>query len=63
MKLLISILCLMFPFAELLAQNAHDETLIGQRVWRVPPLPMEGEQIVYKDAVMLKGVSGNRSPA
>jgi hypothetical protein len=30
--------------------------LIGQRAWRVPPLPVEDGQLVYRDAVQLEGI-------
>ena len=57
MKQLISVLCLLLPFFQTLGQNTHDETLIGQRAWRVPPLPVEDGQIVYRDAIRLEGIS------
>jgi len=47
----------LFSFNVASAQNTHDQTLVGVRSWRVPPLPVQDGQIVYNGEVDLEGLS------
>ncbi len=53
-------LLLILPFFSLnvaSAQNTHDQTLVGVRSWRVPPLTVQGGQITYSGEVGLEGLA------
>lgn len=49
--LLFMLLLAFLPAAK--AQGSFDDSLIGRREWRVSPLFLENNQIVYKEEVML----------
>ena len=56
MKTLLFILCFITTYS-CGAQSNWDDTLIGKPIWKVKPLPLEGNDIVYKGQVVLAGYS------
>lgn len=42
------------------AQPGNEQLMIGKRLWRVPQIPLEKEEIIYKDRISLAGFSKDR---
>jgi hypothetical protein len=59
MKTLIFILCLVSAYG-CEAQGKWDDSLIGKPIWKVKPLPMEGNEIVYSGHINLNNYSKDR---
>jgi hypothetical protein len=57
MRYIILLACCFLLSLEVSAQSIEDTMLIGKRIWRVPQLPTDGNQIAYKGEVEMPGSS------
>jgi hypothetical protein len=55
MRYTLLIVCCLLAFSGIQAQDTGDNMLVNTRTWLVPKLPMENNEITYKDNIELPG--------